>query len=371
MSGIDREGQLKRIDIDGIIYFDSVLGIAGTTYPIGTRELPSSVIADTITLCTLHNIRHINIRGAVVLAAAMTAYRFEGYKHLDIAHLVDLGNQDVSVSSFHRLIITGAQAGAGLASYDDCMLLSMTGFNGVATLCGLITAITLGAATSTGFINCFSYLGTCTINLGTPTVANFEHLKGSFILANQTAGLTNIWAANGCEITIAASCTGGIINIYGNARVTGAGGGVVINDYSQDTQLDTIEANQDAQTGATGVLFEQPDVAVTINAINGAETDVLNLAAANTRYKVRSLRLKCVDPNPDTVTVRLYELINDGLLEVDSFDIDTTNFGTYYSLMDMFGLSHLAGDQLQVTVRASAGGPYAVTGQYSYAKNNI
>ncbi|KKK82678.1 hypothetical protein LCGC14_2801010, partial [marine sediment metagenome] len=47
--------------------------------------------------------------------------------------------------------------------------------------------------------------------------------------------------------------------------------------------------------------------------------------------------------------------------------ITTANFGTYHSLMDMFGLAHLAGDDLQVTVRASAGGPYAVTGQYSHA----
>jgi hypothetical protein len=36
--------------------------------------------------------------------------------------------------------------------------------------------------------------------------------------------------------------------------------------------------------------------------------------------------------------------------------------------MDMFGLPHLAGDVLQVTVQASAGGPYAVTGQYTLSQ---
>jgi len=255
---IDKEGQLKRIDIDGVIYFDSVLGIAGTTYPIGTRELPSNTIADVITLCALHNIRHINVRGALTLGVAMTAYRFDGYKHLDIAHLIDLNGQDVSVSSFHRLIITGAQAGAGLASYDDCMLLTVTGFNGVATLCGFITSLTLNAATSSGFINCFSYLGPCTINLGNPTLANFVNLTGSFTLANQTAGVTNIWAANGCEITIAASCTGGIINIYGNARVTGAGGGVTINNYSLQATLGltTYTAHSVGATDVNGTTWE-------------------------------------------------------------------------------------------------------------------
>jgi len=123
--------------------------------------------------------------------------------------------------------------------------------------------------------------------------------------------------------------------------------------------------------GATGIFHEQADVAVNITAINTAETDVFHLSAVSTRYIVRSLRLKCADPGVNTVTVRLYELVNDVLTEVDSFDIDSSNFGTYHSLMDMFGLPHLAGDELQVTVRASAGGPYAVTGQYSHAKTNV
>ncbi len=123
--------------------------------------------------------------------------------------------------------------------------------------------------------------------------------------------------------------------------------------------------------GATGVFHEQADTAVNINAIAASETDVLHVSAADTRYIVRSLRLKCVDPGANTVTVRLYELVNDVLTEVDSFDITNTNFATYHSVTDMFGLPHLAGDELQVTVRASAGGPYAVTGQYSMAKNNV
>ena len=123
--------------------------------------------------------------------------------------------------------------------------------------------------------------------------------------------------------------------------------------------------------GTTGIFHEQADAAVNINAVNTGETDVFHLSAADTRYIVRSLRLKCADPGANTVTVRLYELANDVLTEVDSFDIDSTNFATYHSLMDMFGLPHLAGDELQVTVKASAGGPYAITGQYSHAKTNV
>jgi len=123
--------------------------------------------------------------------------------------------------------------------------------------------------------------------------------------------------------------------------------------------------------GAIGIFHEQADVAVNINAILAAETDVLNLAVANTRYIVRHLRLKCANPGANAVTVRLYELVNDVQIVVQSFLIGAVNFGLYFSLMDMFGLPHLAGDNLRVTVQASAGGPYAVTGQYSHAKTNV
>ncbi len=115
------------------------------------------------------------------------------------------------------------------------------------------------------------------------------------------------------------------------------------------------------------VLREQPDTAVTINAIAANEVDVLNLATPNTRYVVRSLRLKCANPGANTCTVRLYELVNNALTQVDSFDIIAANFATFHSLMDMFGMPHLAGDQLQITVQMSAGGAVAVTGQYSHA----
>lgn len=132
--------------------------------------------------------------------------------------------------------------------------------------------------------------------------------------------------------------------------------------------LPTINTKIDSIIGSTGTFLEQADTPVTINAIAASETGVLYLSVADTRYIVRNLRLKAADPGANNITVRLRELINDVSTIVDTFTIDTSNFGTYHSLMDMFGVPHLAGDAVHVTVQASAGGPYAITGQYSHAK---
>ena len=143
-----------------------------------------------------------------------------------------------------------------------------------------------------------------------------------------------------------------------------AGGGFGTDNVAAD--LLAIKASTD-----TGIFHEQVDTAVSITAIAASETTVLDLSVADTRYIVRSLRLKAADPSTETITVRLYELINDVLTVIDTFDIDTANFGTYHSLMDMFGIPHLAGDSLKVTVQVSGGAGVAVTGQYSHGKTNV
>ncbi len=105
------------------------------------------------------------------------------------------------------------------------------------------------------------------------------------------------------------------------------------------------------------------DRQISVNATSASETNVLLLE--NALYTVENLRLKCVDPGADTVTVKLYEMVNTTLTLVDSFDITTANYATYFTLWDMFNVHMLRGLSLKVTVRASAGGPYAVTGSAS------
>ncbi len=88
----------------------------------------------------------------------------------------------------------------------------------------------------------------------------------------------------------------------------------------------------------------------------------------NRRFCLRDFRLKVqADPSPDTMTVRLYEYFEGSLTEVDSFDIDTTLWGTYHSLMDMFGVPEVHSDAIKITCQMDANS-YAVKATYSYAE---
>lgn len=123
------------------------------------------------------------------------------------------------------------------------------------------------------------------------------------------------------------------------------------------------------------VFEQQPDTPLNVSLVQGAAaTSLFDLSTAGYSYELNSLRIKCADPSgggatAQTVTIRLYLLINDVSVEVDNFTIDGTNYGTYFSLMDMFGEVKLTGDDILVTAELSAGAttPIALTGQYQHA----
>ncbi|MBA7593412.1 hypothetical protein ES703_00332 [subsurface metagenome] len=254
---IDEEGQARRIDYGDRIYFDSVVGIAGTTYPIGTAGMPSNTIADVITILAARNLKKIDVHGTLTLGAAMNHIDFIGHYHESGDDIINLGGQDIDNSHFEGLIITGIQGGAGLATYTKCLFFStlpipMTGFRGLAENCAIFSGLTVatGNADYADFDHCTSVHGVATVVIGSPDRVSFKEFSGGLILTTQVAGAVFVRGisgylevdemtggtldiyAHGADIQINADCTGGTINIYGNARVVIVGAPTVtINDY--------------------------------------------------------------------------------------------------------------------------------------------
>lgn len=238
------------------IYFDDVIGVPGTTWPIGTPGVPSDVIADIITMCAARNLRTISVHGALTLGAIMEHYNFVGYEHEDIADILSLGGQDVDGSHMEGLAVTGAQGGTGLLTLIRCVVSALTLFQGQMNRCSFYAgAFSFRDIGYIDLIDCESIYGDVTITVQAPTRASIKNWRGNLILTAQdggvcyvrgfkgyleidamTAGTLGVYA-NGADIQINADCTGGTINIYGNATVTGAGGGVAINIYTLEGRV--------------------------------------------------------------------------------------------------------------------------------------
>ena len=255
---IDEEGRLRRIDYGDRLVFDDVIGIAGTTYPIGTAGMPSSVIADIITLCAALNLHKISIHGALTLGAAMEHYCFFGSEHQDITDQLSLNGQDVDGGHIEGLIVTGAQGGDAFLTLVRCTVNALTLFAGRMERCSFYTSTSsFRDASFIDLTDCAAISGVVTIQVQAPTRASIKDWRGNLILTLQDGGLCyvrgfkgtleidamtdgtlNIYA-NGADITINADCIGtGTINIYGSARVTdNHGAGTTVNDYTIDAAV--------------------------------------------------------------------------------------------------------------------------------------
>jgi|GEM_PF-5182518 len=248
---IDEEGTVKDIHYGDRIFYDSVAGVPGIIYPVGTAGMRSNTIADVITMCAARNLSVIDVHGALVLGAAMAHYDFIGHRHEDITELFDLNGQNVESSIISKCIVTGVQGATGLLTLNDCLVYLLTNFQGIANYCDLYgSAMSLRDNSYADLHHCNSVHGVLIITVQAPIRASFKEMsgnctftaqdggilyirgfKGSLVIDAMTGGTCNIYA-NGADITINADCTGGTINIWGDAIVTGVGGGVTINNYT-------------------------------------------------------------------------------------------------------------------------------------------
>jgi hypothetical protein len=353
---------------DGI-YVDSVNGDTIANGAQGTPGNPVKTIADAITLAQSKILSKIYLKDVALGAGyALSASLTEGYEFIGDSEYFSIGFDFNSFDSFNsvfrNLTLKGDMVDTDYITASNCTVVTLNLGNGTFNNCEIVSIGLYGFILNhcTFDENDFA-VNTIDCSNMNPSGAGELHIDGGtvrisgLITANS---IINIFCTGGAMVHIKASCTDGYITVHGDCTILNEGTSK-LRDFTNNPKKET---------------------AVNITAINASETSVFDLAPVtdiisavniyrNFRYTVDKLRLKCADPGVNTVTVRLYELINSVLTQVDSFDITTANYATYFSMMDMFGVNHLSGDNLKITVQTSAGGPYVVTGSYVYRSSGL
>lgn len=221
-----------KASVEGV-YVDSVLGVAGTAWPIGTAGRPSSNMTEAIAIAVARGLNtfyiHNNYGAVLTIPSALHGYSFIGRGgQLDI---INLNGQDVGFCEFHKLWVSGGSTDLtedGLF-FDDCFIdSSYPDIFARHCVLGSISVIFLDA-------HDVQFQGD-TLSLAGLTDGIITNASGSVSVQLMDGGTLNIYG-NGLELTIAATCTLGTINIYGNVRVTNNSGGTAVNDYSIDSGL--------------------------------------------------------------------------------------------------------------------------------------
>jgi len=261
---INQEGTLKEIQYGDRIYYDSVIGIAGTQWPIGTAAHPCSSLANIRTICVREHISTIVVHGVLTLDAAMDDYDFVGSQPNLNAwpyDSVDLNSKSIDNASFDNLSVAGTQNG-GAATFRHCYI-DITAMNGWATDC--IISRMISPAADCYIMHCTpADIFTLDMTGSTAIMVICDFVGEIYIEALNAAGEVDFYASGSSKVTLAASCTAGVINLYGEMVLLDLGATSTVSKY-----ILTAANGAVADVGATVVDFDTSLTEATNDHYNG------------------------------------------------------------------------------------------------------
>ena len=204
---------------NGKICIDTAAGTSGTDYPRGTESDPVDNVTDARTIANRYNLKAYQIRGSITLDQDHLNWTFQGAGSASVA-AVAIAGYDVTGSSFDAVTISGAIGGSipKLIIATDCILDTITGWDGIATNGGIEVGVTLeaGPGAFCRFDNMAALtFGGVTLNANGLNNVQWGGATGVIIIAGFTGGGLLQFAAEAAILTLDATCVGGVAILAG------------------------------------------------------------------------------------------------------------------------------------------------------------
>jgi len=199
---------------NGSVSIDVVDGISGTGENVGTDRYPSNNEVDAYTIATTWGINAYKIRGSLTLGRDYEAWSFISESSVN-NDILNFNGYSVGKCKFDTLTLTGTATGTKMQA-KDCILSSVSGWDGAIFGGGIQTSLTLGGPFAT-------LLSQGTSGLSIPTyidlVGDYRYVTaqfegGIFEYLNSQANCFLSITQNHGGITMNASCISGTM-IYG------------------------------------------------------------------------------------------------------------------------------------------------------------
>lgn len=231
-AGLIQTRELEQASYNGKVYIDTVSGVDGTLYPIGTLQSPVKTLADAKFIATQRGLDLFYLKSDITIGATddISNLRFEGTgPSLNVyGTTVTLiqGCATTGVNWTHCRLI-GYQGGE--SRYHDCIIDGIENAHCIYERCGLLDGTSRGytikqsSGVSSGhasyFKECFSDEGTAIIDRnGARMNVTLDGFNGriKFINQNHATSSGQVWIhLNGGTITVDSTCTKGKITVTG------------------------------------------------------------------------------------------------------------------------------------------------------------
>jgi hypothetical protein len=368
-------GVVAGIGYDGV-WVDATLGVAGTTYPIGTPGMPVSNLTDAIVIATARKTRKLHIRGWHGLADNMNNWYFIGTD--PSADTIDPDGFTINGSFFEDVELKDGATSATSLSCRRCNLVGADFLDGYLFQCHIVAVASVPAL----WVRVYDCIVDGEFDFNTNITSHrFTNISGNLILdrVNGAGCIVDIWG-NGLSLTINASCTAGTINIYGDVKVTNDAAGTTVNDYSTHTAAmqawKCVIPNIDVSLAAIDSVLTTSPAAGAPDAGN----TIMDLPiTAGLMYKLEDLVLKVsgYGGGATKITIQVWELLNGNargnyINTVTTIVPDDYAITTYLGLTELFGKKPVVvGDGIAITAITDAGNTGALTCTYTYSTARV
>lgn len=322
---------LELVSFEGAVYIDTVGGVAGTAFPLGTPTNPTSNLADALLIAAQQSLKTLRVHGSITLTSAMVDWTFIGMGMVDST--INLNGQDVSSSKFEHVQLVG-----DAASPDPVIDLEHCWINGVSNLKCTGRACTLQGSNSLGsgqsfFLGCASGVpgtGTPIIDFqgGDTTMSMRAYSGGLEIRGMSTAQniSTCEWIAGQCIID--SSCTAGTLVLRGIVYpITDNNAGTNVDDTGALKPFDVALLRYQ---GAIWINTANGTAGTTVGENGTPELPVDTLADALTLSDVTGLKHFVIVSGSLTLTASLneafVELRDESELNFGGQDVNGTEF---------------------------------------------
>jgi len=239
MPNIDPTGQIATISDGVYINSNAGYGVAGTVWPIGTPEFPVSNLANAQTIAVARRQRKLYLTGDFTLVAGLSNYIIIGNSEISIDPIasvrtyIDFNGQAIAYCIFKNCVIDDVAGGGSPneTEFDNCYINQINNPAKCVMKKCRVDAITNPAGT-TRLFDCFSGTACAISMLGAAVSVDIYGFKGFMNLSNNNAAGQVDITGNGLSLTIAASCTAGTINIYGDVEITDNSAGTTVKNYT-------------------------------------------------------------------------------------------------------------------------------------------
>lgn len=212
----------QSLEYHGVVAIDTVGGVSGTAWNIGTHDNPVNNLADALTIANARDIDRLDITGSLTITTGQDISGYTLIADRSLGNTVTVNSGAITAGTyFENLTVSGTMNGS--VRYTTSVLGAINNFDGGAKNCLITENITITGTGANYLTDCDIYVSDHTahkeISVG-DTSLNIIRCRGNFKITDKTSANTLAIDLVAGVVEIDSTCVAGFIGINGIAEVT-------------------------------------------------------------------------------------------------------------------------------------------------------